>query len=113
MIQIPIKRGETFALARNLADDGIAGAIDDYEMRSQLRQDGTLVADLTITPDDGQEENPGDYVLSASDPTDEWPLGRCLFDVEYTDTDGAVKKGETVAVYVLSSPTHAAEEIET
>lgn len=109
MTMLTIKRGDTFSLARNIADDGISGSILDYTMRSQLRQESALVADLVPLADPDQEANPGDYLLMAIS-TDDWPTGRSVFDVEYTDIDGVIRKGPTVQLYVLSSPTYPAEE---
>jgi hypothetical protein len=110
MITIIMKRGETFTFARNMADDGMSGSIDDYTIRSQLRQDDILIDDLTITADEDQEEHPGDFVITSKDFTDEWPLGRCLFDIEYNKKTGnTFKKSETFQVYVLSSPTYPPE----
>ncbi len=111
MTTIIMKRGERFTFARNMADDGVSGLIDDYTIRSQLRQDDILIDDLTITADEDQEEHPGDFVITSSDYTDQWPLGRCLFDIEYKlkTVSRSIKKSETFQVYVLSSPTYPPE----
>ena len=111
MIRIVHKRGASFIVHRNAADDGMTvteGWLDDWSARSQIRSGATLLADLDVTFDDGEDAELGAYTLSADDTTD-WPLGRAAFDVEYTHTDGAVVKGETVAVDIIASPTYPTE----
>ena len=112
MTRITHKRGASFTIQRNAADDGMTvteGWLDEWTARSQIRAGATLLADLSVTFDEGEDAELGAYTLSTDQTTVDWPLGRAAFDVEYTHTDGAVMKGETVAVDIIASPTYPPE----
>lgn len=111
-MRIRHKRGASFAIIRNSANDGMPTDMEGWTLRSQLRSGSTLLADLTVTVEEGEDAEPGAFMLSADDTTDAWPLGRAAFDVEYTDSDGIKFKGETIAVDIIASPTYPAEEAE-
>ena len=104
MTQVTHKRGDTLRIACQLQDDdqhpiNIAG----LNIASQIRQSNDrLVAALTVTVLD---EVLGKFELTAE--TQDWPTGRHLCDIEYTQANGDVFSTVTFDVLVVRDITRA------
>ena len=88
------KRGDTFSILASLAEQDISG----WTIASQIRRtNGTLIDTLVPVIIDGPA---GQYSLTASGATDDWPICPALCDIEYTDTLGAVISTETFSIII-------------
>jgi hypothetical protein len=99
---LTVKRGDTFKLSCTYLVDGVAAALPPG-IKSQIRYNGVLVAELTATVVDAPT---GRYDLSFGDTT-EWPVDTLQQDIEYTTSAGDVMSTETFYVRVREDITHA------
>jgi len=104
MTQVTHKRGDTLRIVCQLTDDdGDAINLAGLSIASQIRQSNDrVVADLTVTVLDAAD---GKFELSAV--TDEWPTGRHLCDIEYTQANGDVFSTVTFDFLVVRDITRA------
>ena len=104
MTQVTHKRGDTLRIVCQLQDDDQAPInIAGLTIASQIRQSNDrLVSNLDVTVLDAVL---GKFELSAD--TDEWPTGRHLCDIEYTQANGDVFSTVTFDVLVLRDITRA------
>lgn len=94
-----IKRGDTFAFYANFKDS--AGSPIAYEnIACQIRKrDGTLLANLTITP----TETTGRYLFTGG-ATDTWPVGVLESDIQVVVGDKTTSS-ETFRIEVIKDIT--------
>lgn len=101
------KRGDTFDYADRLAMtvDGVA-VVDFSGMTgtSEIRdRSGRLVAALAFTWLDAAQ---GLYRVRSTGPTDAWPVGVLLHDVQLTTPAGDVVSTATEAIELVADVTH-------
>lgn len=95
------KRGSTFQCEVNLTDDEANPVILDIaDMRAEIRDGSTLVAELDIA----LTATPGTYLLTATEDTSDWTLGLKMMDIRVTSgTD--IRYSETVAFTMIQQVT--------
>ncbi len=93
------KRGDTFALASSVENEGVAVDITNWTIESQVRQvDDTLVQNLTVTVTDAAN---GLFTISATAlETESWPVANLFCDIEFTEVSGEVNSTETFTISV-------------
>lgn len=80
----PVKRGDSFNLSCIYKENGVAKNLDQYEIRSQLRDSAdNLVQTLNATKAD-QTSLPGAFVLSAPDPS-VFPIDMLKCDIQFIE----------------------------
>ena len=99
---LTVKRGDTFKLSCTYLVGGVAAALPPV-IRSQIRYQGALVAELTVVVVDAAA---GRYNLSFAD-TSLWPLDSLQQDIQYTTAAGDVMSTDTFYVKVIEDVTHA------
>ena len=100
----PFKRGDTLVLSGIYRENGVAVALSNHVIRSQLRTStGTLAATLVAVIDADQTANPGRFYLGLSDPAQSaaFPAPANLYcDVE-VQVGGINRSTETFIVPVI------------
>jgi hypothetical protein len=100
----PFKRGDTLALSGIYRENGVAVALGNQVIRSQLRTStGALVATLVAVIDADQTANPGRFYLGLSDPSQSaaFPAPANLYcDIE-VQVGGINRSTETFIVPVV------------
>jgi hypothetical protein len=104
MANITHKRGDTLEWVVTLTQNSVAVDITDWTIRSQIRQDTTLVYEFLVTKTD-----PGNGVFSLSATpaeTASWPLGSLLIDIEFIDPTGFVISSQTFTMQIVRDITY-------
>lgn len=97
------KRGSTFQCEVNLTDDEANPVILDIaDMRAEIRDGSTLVAELDIA----LTATPGTYLVSSTEDTADWPLGVAMMDIR-VESGTDVRYSDTVAFVIISQITRA------
>lgn len=97
--RIKFKRGNSFILACQYK----GGPITGWTIKSQLRKNGELVAELTVTI---VNDATGDFKLEYSGDTLIWPASSLSCDIRYTTDTGQVISTETFLIEVVKEITH-------
>lgn len=111
MPSVQIKRGDTFSFG--CAVSGLALGLTGWQVRSQVRQGGTLLDELTVTITD---EAGGLFTVKESNAgeTANWPLASGVglasangikWDIRFTSPDGDVITTETIDVETVEEYT--------
>jgi hypothetical protein len=104
MANITHKRGDTLEWVVTLTQNSVAVDITDWTIRSQIRQDTTLVYEFLVT-----KTNAGSGVFSLSATaaqTATWPLGSLLIDIEFIDPTGFVISSQTFTMQLVRDITY-------
>jgi len=104
MATITHKQGDTLEWVITLTESGSAVNVTDWSIRSQIRNNDTLIATLTVTKTDAIN---GEIVLSATAAqTDTWTAGVHSCDIEFTDGNSDVFSTETFTAIILEDVSH-------
>lgn len=104
MLQVSLKRGDTFFLTCTYKINGVASALP-AGIRAQVRDKrGVLMGEATVTR---IPANAGQYTLQI-DPevTKTWTKGKAQCDIQYTTDDGKVVSTPTFDVVVTEDVTY-------
>lgn len=107
MTTIDWKRGDSFVVDESgMLADGVALDMTGWTIASQIRtqRSDTLVANLAVT---WLNQDIGAYHLECVDTT-AWPIGKLLWDIQFTDPDGYVTSTETVTINCIKDQTRPA-----
>lgn len=97
------KRGSSFACEVALQDDdGVPVILDVADMRVELRDGSTLIAELDIA----LTATPGTYLVASTEDTADWPLGVAMMDIR-VESGTDIRYSDTVAFVVVSQITRA------
>ncbi len=100
----PFKRGDTLALSGIYRENGVAVALGNQVIRSQLRTStGALVASLVAVIDANQTANPGRFYLGLANPAQSATFAapaNLYCDIE-VQVGGVVRSTETFIVPVV------------
>lgn len=104
MATITHKRGDTLEWVVTLTQNGSAVDITDWTITSQVRQDTTLVASLTVTKTNSAN---GEFSLTAlASQTVSWSLGSHSVDIEFIDGSGFVVSSQTFILALVRDITY-------
>lgn len=104
MATITHKRGDTLEWVVTLTQNGSAVDITDWTITSQVRQDTTLVASLTVTKTNSAN---GEFSLTAlASQTASWSLGSHSVDIEFIDGSGFVVSSQTFILALVRDITY-------
>lgn len=104
MANITHKRGDTLEWVVTLTQDAVAVNITDWTIKSQIRQDTTLIAELTVTKTNSLS---GQFSLTATaTQTASWTLGTSSVDIEFTDPTGYVVSSQTFTLQLVKDITY-------
>lgn len=104
MANITHKRGDTLEWVVTLTQDGSAVDISQWTITSQIRQDTTLIASLTVTK---TESTSGVFSLTATAAsTASWSLGTHSVDIEFIDQNGFVVSSQTFTLQLVRDITY-------
>lgn len=99
----PIKRGDSFLLACEYKEGGVATDVTNYTIASQVRDSSDqLIEQLTVTKAD-QANHPGKFVLSAGVISD-WPIDLLRCDIELSE-GATVRSTQTFMIPVVEDVT--------
>lgn len=102
----PIKRGDTFEINGQLLADQLTNTPFDltgYTVRSQLRNQDSLIQELTAAITDAPN---GRYKISATPAqTVAWPIATLSTDIEFTSGTGKKMTTETLSLPVMRKET--------
>lgn len=98
MLNIEIKRGDTFLREGIVEIDGVEQDVSTWGIRAHLRRGNRLVSNLEVIRVGGR------YRLRDA-ATDDWPLGPLEGDIEYTLPSGQIVSTETFTVEVIEDKT--------
>lgn len=96
------KRGDTFLIEAQLADNGIPTDLTNWTIRSQVRRNSQLIDTLDVTIVDAAT---GRYTLSSSGATTAWPIAVLESDIEYTSPNGQIVSTETYSINCVKDVT--------
>lgn len=104
MANITHKRGDTLEWVVTLTQDGSIVNISDWTITSQIRQDTTLIASLTVTKTDSTN---GVFSLTATAAsTASWSLGTHSVDIEFINDSGFVVSSQTFTLQLVRDITY-------
>jgi hypothetical protein len=104
MANITHKRGDTLEWVVTLTQDGSVVNISDWTITSQIRQDTTLIASLTVTKTDSTN---GVFSLTATAAsTASWSLGTHSVDIEFINDSGFVVSSQTFTLQLVRDITY-------
>lgn len=104
MANITHKRGDTLEWVVTLTQEGTGVDISDWTITSQIRQDTTLIASLTVTKTDSAN---GVFSLTATaSSTASWALGTHSADIEFIDASGFVVSSQTFTIQLVKDITY-------
>lgn len=104
MANITHKRGDTLEWVVTLTQNGTAVDISDWTIKSQIRQETTLIAEFTVIKIDSAA---GQFSLSATAAqTASWSLGSHSVDIEFTDGTGYVVSSQTFTLQLVKDITY-------
>lgn len=104
MANITHKRGDTLEWVVTLTQDGTVVDISSWTITSQIRQDTTLIASLTVTKTDSSN---GVFSLTATaSATATWSLGTHSVDIEFIDGSGFVVSSQTFTLQLVKDITY-------
>jgi len=104
MANITHKRGDTLEWVVTLTQDGSVVNISDWTITSQIRQDTTLIASLTVTKTDSAN---GVFSLTATAAsTASWSLGTHSVDIEFINDSGFVVSSQTFTLQLVRDITY-------
>ena len=96
------KRGDTFNLTCTYKESGVATALVDYTIKSQVKTlSGVLLAELEVTVAD-QVLTPGLFYLKTNSTA--WPIGNVFVDIQFT-SGPTVRSTQTFFVPVVKDIT--------
>ena len=104
MANITHKRGDTLEWVVSLTQNNSPVNISGWTITSQIRQDTTLIANLTVTVTDAVN---GEFNLSAtSAQTAGWALGSHSVDIEFISLGGFVVSSQTFTLQLVRDITY-------
>lgn len=104
MANITHKRGDTLEWVVTLTQNGTAVDITDWTIKSQIRQETTLIFELTVIKTDSVN---GAFSLSATAAqTASWALGTHSVDIEFTDGNNYVVSSQTFTLQLVRDITY-------
>lgn len=104
MANITHKRGDTLEWVVTLTQNGTAVNITSWTIKSQIRQETTLIAELTVTKTDSPN---GQFSLTATaTQTASWALGTHSVDIEFVNDVGYVVSSQTFTVQLVRDITY-------
>ena len=104
MANITHKRGDTLEWVVSLTQNNSPVDITNWTITSQIRQDTTLIANLTVTVTDAVN---GEFNLSATSvQTAGWALGSHSVDIEFINVAGFVVSSQTFTLQLVRDITY-------
>jgi hypothetical protein len=104
MANITHKRGDTLEWVVSLTQNNSPVDISGWTITSQVRQDTTLVASLTVTVVNAAN---GEFNLSATPvQTAGWALGSHSVDIEFINPSGFVVSSQTFVLQLVRDITY-------
>ena len=104
MANITHKRGDTLEWVVTLTQDGSVVDITGWTITSQIRQETTLISDLTVTIVNAAN---GQFNLSATPAqTSSWTLGSHSVDIEFINTSLFVVSSQTFTLQLVRDITY-------
>jgi|TARA_R110000787_G_scaffold267515_1_gene373880 hypothetical protein len=104
MANITHKRGDTLEWVVALTQDGAVVDITGWTISSQIRQDTTLIDNLTVIIVNAAN---GEFNLTATTTqTASWTLGSHSIDIEFIDTSAFVVSSQTFTLQLVRDITY-------
>lgn len=97
--RLQFKRGNSFVLACQYK----GGPITGWTIKSQIRKNGELIAELVTTIVDASQ---GTFKLEYAGDTSDWPATSLSCDIRYTTASGQIISTETFLIEVQKQVTH-------
>ena len=107
MAATEFKRGQTFAYAGQIKNNGAAMSFAGWSISAQLRTNDSLRLVQTLAAS-FVDPSIGAVLISATDSeTANWPIQTLLMDIRVVDPTGQVAISNTIEIAVVERMTHA------